>query len=211
MNDPASFIPVEPQDFIGEARQLALMFENKAAALKALVESGKKAAPVKLLLYGVPGCGKTRLVELFANRLAFHPVAIESINGRNVNIDVVRRWQKSSRYVPMGKFSIRICNEVDTITPQVQDLLLTVLDEAAPNSVFLATSNLEILMLSERFETRMQQFKLEPPTTEEIAGFLIRKWGFPKQRALEVAVGSAGNVRAACLDAQSLLDVRRAA
>jgi len=39
----------------------------------------------------------------------------------------------------------------------------------------------------------------------------MRKWGFPKQRALEIAVGSGSNVRAACLDAQSILDVKRAA
>lgn len=212
MNDPASYIPVEPNDFIGEARHLALMMVNKAKAMRALVDELKQsAAPLKLLLYGAPGTGKTRLCEMFANLLVKHPIFIESINGRNVNIEVVRRWQEANRYIPMGTFSVRICNEVDTISPIVQDLLLSTLDEAAPNTVFLGTSNLEIMQLTERFETRMQQFKLESPTTEEIAKFLQKKWGFQKQRAMEIAVGSGGNVRAACLDAQSILDVKRAA
>ena len=59
--------------------------------------------------------------------------------------------------------------------------------------------------------SEFQQFKVEPPTTEEIADFLRKNWGFGKEQAMEIAVGAAGNVRCALMDAQSVLDVRAAA
>jgi replication-associated recombination protein RarA len=205
--NPAAYTPTCPGDFLGPARTIALMLEAKAESLLA----AKNPAAVKMLLFGQPGIGKTELVKFFANRLAWHPTAVESINGRSVTIDTVRRWQESSRYISMGRFVIKVINEIDTAPPASQDLLLTVFDEAANHSVFLCTSNLQLVMLSERFETRLQQFKVEPPTTEEIAEFLRKRWGFPKQRAMEIAVGSGGNCRAALLDAQSILDVQRIA
>jgi replication-associated recombination protein RarA len=208
MNDPGSYIPVAPSDFIGPARTIALMLEAKAKALLA----AKNPAAVKMLLYGPPGVAKTRLVEMFANRLAWHPTAVESINGRSVTIDTVRRWQESARYIPIGgQFVIKILNELDVCSPVVQDALLTCFDEAPPHTAFLGTSNLQLQMLSERFETRLQQFRVESPSTEEIADFLMKRWGFSKRQALEIAVGSGSNVRAALLDAQSILDVQRIA
>lgn len=208
MNNPADFIPTEPDQFIGQARTIALMLEAKA---KTLLDA-KKPAAVKMLFFGVPGCGKTRLVEMFAKRLAWHPIAIESTNGRNLTIDVVRRWQEASCYLSIGgQWSIKICNELDVAPTAAQDLMLTWLDTLPSHTAFLGTSNLQLMSLSERFETRLQQFKVEPPSTEEIAEFLQKHWKFNQQRAMELAVGSGSNVRAALLDAQSILDVQRIA
>jgi replication-associated recombination protein RarA len=207
-NNPAAYVPNSPDDFIGPARTIALMLEAKAKALL----SAKNPAPVKMLLYGSPGVGKSELVKFFANRLAWHPTAIEDTNGRNVTIDVVRRWQESAHYIPIGgQFVIKTVQELDTAPPASQDLLLHYLDAMKPGMVFLGTSNLQLQMLSERFETRLQQFKVNAPSTDEIAKFLTKRWGFPKQRALEIAVGSGSNVRGALLDAQSILDVQRIA
>jgi replication-associated recombination protein RarA len=96
--DPESYVPTAPDDFIGESRRIALMLETKA---RALVER-KNPSPVSLLLYGQPGCGKTRLAEMFASLLAWHPTAIESVNDRNAAIDVIWRWQDSSQYISIG-------------------------------------------------------------------------------------------------------------
>ena len=207
-SDPSAYIPTAPDDFLGPARTVALMLEAKARALLAT----KCPAPVKMLLYGVPGCGKTRLVEMFANLLAWHPIAIESTNGRNLTIDVVRRWQEAARYLAIGgQWTIRICNELDTAPPASQDLILTLLDEMPPHTVFLGTSNLQLMCLSERFETRLQQFRVNAPSTEEIAEFLSKHWGFSETQAMEISEGSNRNVRCALLDAQSVLDVKAAA
>jgi len=205
-HEPSAFVPLKAEDFIGPARTIALMLERKA------IEAQSNPFPIKMLFFGSPGTGKTRLVEMFANRLAWHPIAVESTNGRNLTIDVVRRWQDAARYLTIGgQWTIRIVNELDTAPQASQDLVLTLLDEMPPHTAFLGTSNLQLMALSERFETRLQQFKVEHPSTEEIAGFLTKRWGFPKQRALELAVGSGNNVRAALLDCQSILDVSRIA
>ncbi len=207
--DPASFVPTRPEDFLGPARTIALMLAAKADALLA---PGTPAMPVKMLFYGAPGVGKTELVKFFANRLAWHKTAIEDISGRNVTIDVVRRWQESAHYIPIGgHWVIKTVQELDLCPPAAQDLLLQCLDQAPKHTAFLGTSNLQLTMLSERFETRLQQFKVMAPTTDEIASFLRKRWGFTKEEAARIAVGSGGNCRAACLDAQSILDVRRIA
>ena len=54
-------------------------------------------------------------------------------------------------------------------------------------------------------QTRLQQFKVTAPATEEISR-LLSKWKLTKQFLNEIAVGCGGNVRAALLDAQSILD-----
>ncbi|MGN6643566.1 MAG: hypothetical protein ACTHKU_11270, partial [Verrucomicrobiota bacterium] len=74
-------------------------------------------------------------------------------------------------------------------------------------TAFIGTSNLDLNLLVARFQTRLQQFKVSAPDTDSITGFLT-KWKLPKHIISEIAVGSGGNVRAALLDAQSILDAR---
>lgn len=207
-HDPSAYVPTAPDDFIGEARTIAFMLEAKAKALLAT----KNPAPVKMLIYGAPGLGKSRLVEMFSKRLAWHPTAVENTNGRNVTIDVVRCWQEQAHYIPIGgRLVIKSVEELDTCPPASQDLLLHYLDGMKSGMIFLGTSNLQLTMLSERFETRLQQFRVNAPSTEEIAAFLVKRWGFSKRQALEISVGSSGNVRAALMDSQSILDVQKIA
>lgn len=209
MNPPSNYVPLTSEDFIGEARRIAQMLEAKADELRKACAS-KQPANAKMLFYGSPGCGKTRLVEMFASLIAGHSSCIESISGRNVTIDVVRRWQESSHYIPMhGLFGVRIVNELDLCPPAAQDLLLDLLDTMPRYTAFLGTSNLQLNLLAERFETRLQQFKVKAPSTEEIATFLAKKWGLKRKRAVEVATGANGNCRAALLDCQSILDAMR--
>lgn len=208
---PAIFVPLEVDDFIGDAKRVAKMFQAKATELRELA-AAKKETCVKILLYGPPGTGKTRLALFLAERIAGHSSCIETVSGRSVNIDLVRRWQETCRYYPLhGLFTVRILNELDLCPPAAQDLLLQFLDEQPSYSAFIGTSNLQLNLLAERFETRLQQFKIDNPSTEDIGLFLMKRWGLRKQKAMEIAVGSGGNVRAALLDAQSVLDVQRLA
>ena len=46
--------------------------------------------PLKLLVSGAPGIGKTSFVNMIARTLTSHPVAIEDVNGKEVGLELVR-------------------------------------------------------------------------------------------------------------------------
>ncbi len=197
---PELYIPKSPDEFIGPANTVARILAVKSARIK------PDGNPAKLLLYGPPGVGKTRLAEFFARSLTEQAVQIESTNGRNVNLEVIRQWQESERYIPLlSRWSVKIVNELDATPPAAQDLLLTYLDQMPSFTAFIGTSNLDLRALAERFQTRLQQFKVDAPVTEDLARFLSR-WKVARNLPNEIAVGCGGNVRAALLDVQSVMD-----
>ena len=200
---PALFTPKSPADFIGNAGEVAHLLDRKATGLREA-----RSGVAKIILYGPPGTGKTKLAEMFANLIAGHQTCVESINGRNVNIEVVRQWQQESHYLPLyGLFNVKIVNELDTCPPASQDPLLTYLDEMPDCTAFIGTSNMDLRSLSERFQTRLKQIPVKAPDTETIMGFL-RKWKLADRVIKQTAVGCGGNVRAALMDVQSILDAQ---
>jgi MoxR-like ATPase len=199
---PMNWRPQTAEDLIGQAGAVARAQCRKAGRLTA-----DAAATMKLLLYGPPGVGKTSVVELVALQLAGTPLAIEDYNGREVTVDVVRQWMTHLPYGSLfGVWSVKVVNELDRCSREAQDLLLTYLDRLPPGRAFLGTSNLQLDLLTERFQTRFQAIKLLPPTTEELAAFLVARWSVPAATATQIAVGSGGCVRAALADLESWLD-----
>ena len=199
---PMNWRPQTAEDLIGQAGLVARAQCRKAERLTA-----EAAATMKLLLYGPPGVGKTSVVELVALQLAGTPLAIEDYNGREVTVDVVRQWMTQLPYGSLfGNWSVKVVNELDRCSREAQDLLLTYLDRLPPGRAFLGTSNLQLDLLTERFQTRFQAIKLLPPTTEELAAFLAARWTVPAATATQIAVGSGGCVRAALADLESWLD-----
>jgi len=65
---------------------------------------------------------------------------------------------------------------------------------------FLGTTNLDVAALTERFQTRFQSVRLQPPENEALAAFLVRRWGAPISITRQIAEGAKGNVRAAIAD-----------
>ena len=199
---PMNWRPRTAEDLIGQARRVALAQVNKARKL-----ATDPSATMKLLLYGPPGVGKTSVVELVALQLAGTPLSIEDYNGREVSVDLVREWMKQLPYGSLfGAWTVKIVNELDRCSREAQDLLLTYLDRLPPGRAFLGTSNLQLDLLTERFQTRFQAIKLLPPSTEELASFLSAHWSVPLVTANLIAVGSGGCVRAALADLESYLD-----
>lgn len=199
---PMNWRPQIADDLIGQARRVAAVQVTKAQRL-----ASAPTATVKLLLYGPPGVGKTSVVELIAHELTGSALSVENYNGREVTVDVVREWMRALPYGSLfSHWSVRIVNELDRCSREAQDLLLTYLDRLPPGRAFLGTSNLQLDLLTERFQTRFQAIKLLPPSTEELAAFMRERWSVPSATAMQIAVGSGGCVRAALADLESWLD-----
>jgi hypothetical protein len=69
-----------------------------------------------------------------------------------------------------------------------------------PGPAFLGTTNLDVACMTERFQTRFQSVRLQPPENEVLAAFLTRRWGTPITIPRQIAEGAKGNVRAAKAD-----------
>ena len=200
---PMNWRPQMAENLIGQARAVCVAQVAKARRVR-----DTRNAACKLLLYGPPGVGKTTVAELVARELTGTPLGIESYNGKEVTVDAVRDWMTTLAYGSLfSNWSVKIINELDRCSKDAQDILLSYLDRLSPGKALIGTSNLQLDLLTERFQTRFQSIKLTAPETEELAGFLRAHWTVPRDVALRIAVGSGGCVRAAMADLETWLDV----
>jgi replication-associated recombination protein RarA len=170
---PTCFVPSCPADFVGQAGKVAEVLLRKSERLRAIPDQ-----PLKFLISGAPGIGKTSLANLIARALATHPAAIEDVSGREVGFDLAREWTRSLAYVSLFvPWSVKVVNELDRCSKDAQDMLLTYLDRMRPGHAFIGTTNLDVAGLTERFQTRFQSVCLQPPANETLAQFLARRWG----------------------------------
>lgn len=201
---PACYRPAQPEDLIGPARKIAAVLMDRAR------EADRERAPMKLLFYGSPGLGKSVLAGMVAMALGRTEFNIERFNGKQIDVERVRGWMDRLHCRSMfDGYQVWLVDEADTMSKDAQNLLLTFLDQLKDRRAFIATSNLQLQLLQERFHTRFQKFKVGQPSTEDMVHWLVEKWKTSTERAVELSIGSGLNVRAALMDLQTKLDEER--
>ncbi len=189
-----------PAELIGAARDIA------TAIVGEIKKTKSQARTLKFLAYGQPGSGKTSIAKMIAREIAADRIDIEAVNGRNIDSETVREWQRNSAYGSLfGGWKVKLINEADLIPAPAQDLMLTYLDDLLPRNAVIATSNQNVIALTERFQTRFRLVKIAGPTCDELARWLNKRWKLPKQAANFIALGAGGNVRMALLDSSDYL------
>jgi replication-associated recombination protein RarA len=193
---PDNYRPETAADLIGEARKIG------ETILKQIRRVNGGTSTFKFLLHGAPGTGKSSLAKMIAHEIVADKIDIETTNGRNLDSETVREWQRSAAYGSLfGGWQVKLINEADLIPTAAQDLMLTYLDDLPPQNAVIATSNQNVTALTERFQTRFRLMKVPGPNCDELARWLIEKWRLPKETADFISLGACGNVRQALLDA----------
>ena len=158
---PSAYKPIAPADFIGPAQKVADLID------KLLANALPSGSPLKLLLLGRPGVGKTELANYFMARLCCDRWHTTVLNGTQVKIEAVEELAASLRYRELfGQYRLIRIEEVDKVPVVAQVRLLTLLDDLPGHAAVLCTSNCSVNDLEERFQSRFLLFDIAPPTGE---------------------------------------------
>lgn len=198
--NPLSFKPARASDFIGPAHDMALVLNRIVA------RSTPNGEPVKILLQGDPGIGKSALVDYLLPQLGADQWSITKLNGTQLTIDRLEDWARSLCYRELsGGYKVLRIEELDKASHAAQVRMLTVLDDLPAHCAIIGTSNKQVKDMEPRFQSRFQTFALKGPDQGELAEFLAR-WPLTKDAIKRIATFACGNVRLALFDAQSELD-----
>jgi len=198
--NPTNYKPQRPEDFIGPAKDLAVLLETKA---KKAVRSGD---PLKIMIRGEPGIGKSALCDRFLAELGANKWTTTKLNGTELKVDTIDEWASRLCYRELyGTYRVLRIEEADKVNAFVQARMLTLLDDLPDHVAVICTSNKELKDFDPRFQSRFQVFGLKPPAPDEIK-WLLKKFGLRKDDINRIAQFCCGNVRLALCDAQSALD-----
>ena len=192
--------PGGPAEMIGKAASVARVLCGRAA-------SGE-TRPIKALLYGDPGVGKSAICRMVANRLVEHSAGIHHASGCQVSPDTVRDWLHDLHYRLDG-WRVFWIDEVDSVSPGVEVLLLQLLDLLPDCNAALFTSNATMTGITARFQSRTQAIQVERPAAAAVERFLLERWPGLGEAAREIAEANGGDVRASLNDAQMQLDAEK--
>ena len=196
------YIPTGPDDFIGPSRKVARQLANFIALANA---SGR--SPLRVMLNGHPGVGKSAMVRYAQSLLGVHPKwSTYKFSGVDVSVEKLRDLAGQLHLRDLfGEWRLIWIEEADRIPTAAQVRFLMLLDEMPPGTAVLCTSNCKVSDFDKRFETRFKfpEAFIQAPTAAEIEQFIAAKLG-PHPGLRTACEFACGNVRAALNDAIDL-------
>jgi len=195
-----------------------------ASVLEAARVLAKDDGPLRLLLDGNPGNGKTTLADQLAREITGNAFSVELVNGQSLGIELVRSWRDRGRYGNLfSDWTVKRIDEIDSASPSAIAELLTYLDYLPPRTAVIATTNdyAKLQATSKgRLESRFIRYHVDSPTIEETTLHLSKTFCISATIACEIAKGSVPigmlesegcNVRTACNDARAFVAVKASA
>lgn len=207
---PTQYRPTEPHQFVGKARRIA------ALAFKR-IRTAEPNEPIKLLFHGSPGTGKSSLATALASEMSGGQACnIHLLNGQSLSIEVVRQWREEGHYRSiLGGRIVKLVEEVDAASLAAMNELRTWLDNIQNGTAFIATTNKKLPEVQEQLSSRCFPYDFTPggllERTIDETVTLLRSLGLGGEEAGSIAANCGGNVRAALIDAELLLDTREVA
>jgi len=210
-----TFVPTSADDFIGDniierpsgsltgARAIAL---HIAKMVRLSQRNGR--APIKLLLNGKPGLGKSLLARYLQHLAGTNDWSRSKYNGTEVKIEALEKIAYDLRKTNwFENYQMVWVDEADEIPRVAQVRFLTLLDDLPPGVIVVCTSNCQLKDFENRFQTRFQVFELAPPPVEDVAQLILRlTTNISPKDARDIANCAAGNVRQALLDAKGVME-----
>jgi replication-associated recombination protein RarA len=201
MKLPSLYTPSSPEEIIGSAGQIAAELKR---SVKDALDNGN--APIKVIFAGDPGVGKSTLANLLIRELGVTSKwAVKKYSGADVTIEMVREIAADLHYKDLfGAYRVIWIEEVDASSDAAKTRFLMEIDDLGPGVAIICTTNAKDGGIKKRFETRFKYYQVDPPEPHEIQALLAR-FGISKQDAVQISTFACGNVRAALLDAERLL------
>lgn len=198
--NPIEFKPASAAEFIGPARKVALTLDS------IITRCAPTGAPLKVLLYGLPGVGKSALADYLLARLQINKFSITKLSGTEVRLEDVQEWAGRLCYRDLfSSYKILRIEEMDRASHTARAGMLNVLDDLPDHVGVICTTNQSVKELEPRFLSRFQAIEVKPPAADEIKTLLSR-FKLRKTALDRISQFACGNVRLALNDAQTALD-----
>lgn len=141
--------------------------------------------------------------------LAGHVMAIETVNGQSVSVDLVRSWRnQESCGTFWSQWVVKRIDELDRASEAAQCELLSLMDRRSSHFAILATSNLTLSGFSKRLQSRFMPYSIALPEAVDVVN-LLRRLGVDDAGAWQIANANGGDVRASLNDAEAFLDAQQ--
>lgn len=163
----------------------------------------KKKVPHTILFTGPSGCGKTTLARILRKKIKCNKHNFVEINGSDKNgIDDMRYIRSQLSKAPMnGKCKVWLIDEAHKISPQAQDMMLSMLEDT-PKHVYFFLATTDPQKLKRTIKTRCTEIVLKNLTNKMLENLIVsilkkEEYDIPQDIVNKITEVSEGSARKA--------------